>query len=104
MGKFRLKFTSLYDKEAPAGVARTKTWKKSADSSRKTDQVSLCVVRWKLWHVVWNMPREFMLRVLAMFVPPLVTNEHKQELVLDEVRDNRMSTRGLFAERKRGET
>jgi hypothetical protein len=47
---------------------------------------------------------EFMLRVLAMFIPPLLTNENKQERFLDEVRDSRMSYRGLFAQSNGGET
>jgi hypothetical protein len=103
VGKLRLKISRLYDKETPTRVAQTKTWRKFPYCSRKTDQVSL---RSSLRALACRMEHasEFMLRVLAMFVPPLLTNEHKQELVLDEVRDSRRSARGSFAQRNGGET
>jgi hypothetical protein len=82
-----LKITILYDKEALTRFAQTKTWTKFANSSSKTDQLPL---RSSLEALACRMEHssEFMLRVLALFVPPLLTNEHKQELVLDEIRDS----------------
>jgi len=78
------------------GVAQTKTWRMSAYSSRNM-QSSLEGLACRMEDA-----SEFMLRVLAMFVPQLLTNEHKQERVLDDVRDNRSSSRGSFAQSNGG--
>jgi hypothetical protein len=71
-----LNIASFYDKEDPTGVAQTKTWRKFANSSRKTDQVPL---RSSLEALACRMEHasEFMLWLLAVFLHCSPTNISK---------------------------